>query len=58
MDDMFVILNALSNLKLQNDMSLEYKIGMSLVNSGGAILMTTVTDVFAFCVGSWTVSET
>ena len=58
MDDMFVILNALANIKPSDEKKLENRIGMALAQAGGAIFITTATDLFAFCVGTWTVKIT
>ena len=53
MDDMFVILSALS--KQDVNLSFDEKIGKALSHSGMAITITTITDVFAFFIGTQTV---
>ena len=58
-DDMFVIVQCLTNLKSEPDhdkMSLEQKLGHALRHAGVSITVTSATDVVAFGVGAVTVS--
>ena len=57
-DDMFVILQCMSNLEEQGmgTRSVKEKIALTMKHAGVAITVTSVTDVMAFGVGSCTVS--
>ena len=57
-DDMFVILNALDHARVGENSTIENRIGTALRKSGVAILITTVTDVYALCIGIFTVQKT
>ena len=57
-DDMFVILQCMSNLEEQGlgTRSVKEKIALTMQHAGVAITVTSVTDVMAFGVGACTVS--
>ena len=57
-DDMFVILQCMSNLEEHNKniRSVKEKIALTMQHAGVAITVTSVTDVMAFGVGACTVS--
>merc|ERR1719284_1554182 len=53
-DDMFVIVQCWSNLRLDGTPSIEEKMGLSLRHAGVSITVTSLTDIFAFGVGAVT----
>ena len=58
-DDMFVISQCWSNMKkdpCNTKLSLPDQMGVTLKHAGVSITITTVTDVFAFGVGAFSVS--
>ena len=58
-DDMFVISQCWSNMKKDpsnTKLSLPDQMGVALKHAGVSITITTVTDVFAFGVGAFSVS--
>ena len=57
-DDMFVIMQSLSNVKNTKELShlsSDEKIAHAMKHAGVAVTVTSVTDVFAFAVGAVTV---
>lgn len=59
-DDMFVIVQCMTNLKSEPDYSkwsLDTKLGMALRHAGVSITVTSATDVVAFAVGAVTVKQ-
>ncbi|KAF2904389.1 hypothetical protein ILUMI_01779 [Ignelater luminosus] len=54
-DDMFVITACWEQLKLEEKLPLEQKIGYMLKHAGVSITVTTVTDVMAFLIGASTI---
>jgi len=51
-DDMFVIVQCWSNLRLDGTTSIEEKMGLALQHAGVSITVTSLTDIFAFGVGA------
>lgn len=56
-DDMFVIMQSINNIGRNRKLSIEDKIGKALKSSGMSVLITSVTDVFAFAIGAITVDR-
>merc|ERR1712096_288256 len=56
-DDMFVIVQCLHNLKQNEltDLSIEEKMGLTMKHAGVAITVTSLTDMFAFGIGAVTI---
>jgi len=51
-DDMFVIVQCWSNLRLDASTSIQEKMGLALQHAGVSITVTSLTDIFAFGVGA------
>jgi len=51
-DDMFVIVQCWSNLRLDPSTSIQEKMGLALQHAGVSITVTSLTDIFAFGVGA------
>ena len=56
-DDMFVIMQSLDNLKSdeKKDNNIPQNIGQTMTHAGVAITVTSITDIVVFAVGSSTV---
>lgn len=54
-DDIFIIVQALDNVKSDSKLPMHEKIGLALKHAGVSITITSLTDVLAFAVGSSTV---
>merc|ERR1712226_303915 len=51
-DDMFVIVQCWSNLRMDASTSIQEKMGLALQRAGVSITVTSLTDIFAFGVGA------
>jgi len=51
-DDMFVIVQCWSNLRMDASTSIQEKMGLALQHAGVSITVTSLTDIFAFGVGA------